>query len=90
MLVVADGVGGHQRGELASRTAVETIASHLSETIRCVFTFDVEREHEFLSQLQEAVERAHQEVRKRHASDEGPGPATTLTTLVSSSGRAPT
>jgi serine/threonine protein phosphatase PrpC len=82
LLVVADGVGGHQGGELASGTAVEAIAEHLGETVGCVYAFDVEREHEFLSLLQEAVARAHRQVRTRHPSDEGPAPATTVTMAV--------
>jgi PPM family protein phosphatase len=82
LLIVADGVGGHRGGELASGTAVETIVQHLGEAVGCVYLFDVEREHEFLSQLQEAFARAHRQVLARYQSDDGPGPATTLTMVV--------
>ncbi len=81
LLVVADGVGGAADGRQASGTAVETFAEHLGQTIGCCFDFDVDREHEFLTELQTAVERSHQQVRARHAS-EGRNPATTLTTVV--------
>ena len=81
LLVVADGVGSGGGGELASGTAVETLAEHIGETIGCYYNFDVDREHEFLSQLQDAVQRSHQQVRARHAS-EGRSPATTLTMVA--------
>lgn len=81
LLVVADGLGGIGGGELASRTAVETLAGHVGETIGCCYNFDIEREHQFLAQLQDAVERSHREVLERHAKA-GHGPATTLTTVA--------
>ena len=81
LLVVADGVGGAAGGRLASGTAVEALAEHIGETVACCYDFDVDREHEFLAELQAGVERAHQEVRRRHGS-EGNHPATTLTTVV--------
>jgi protein phosphatase len=78
LLVVADGVGGAAGGKQASGTAVEALAKHIGETVGCCYDFDVDTEHEFLAQLQAAVERAHQQVRQRLAS-EGRNPATTLT-----------
>jgi protein phosphatase len=81
LLVVADGVGGAEGGKLASGTAVEALAEHIGATVGCCYDFDVDREHEFLAELQAGVERAHQEVRRRHGS-EGNHPATTLTTVV--------
>ena len=81
LLVVADGVGGAEGGELASGTAVEALARHIVETVNCCFALDVEKEHEFLEQLEDAVERAHQQVRQRHASA-GRFPATTLTMVA--------
>jgi protein phosphatase len=82
LLVVADGLGGHRDGQLASGTAVTTIAAHLGETIGCCYSFDVDEEHAFLSQLEDAVARAHRQVLQRHAGDGGPGPATTLTMVA--------
>ncbi len=79
--MVADGVGGAEGGELASGTAVEALASHIVETVNCCFTLDVDKEHEFLEQLEDAVERAHQQVRQRHASADR-HPATTLTMVA--------
>lgn len=82
LLVVADGVGGHVGGELASGTAVRTIAEHVVETIGCFYAFDVEREDEFLTGLENAVERAHRQVRQRYPSEDGRPPATTLTMVA--------
>jgi len=82
LLVIADGVGGNRDGELASGTAIETIAEHVGETIGCFYSYDVEREHEFLTQLQRAVERSHDQVRLRYAEDDGRGAATTLTMVT--------
>ena len=82
LIVVADGLGGLGGGDLASRTAVETLAAHIGETIGCYYNLDVDKEHEFLAQLQDAVERSHQQVVERHAPAAGPGPATTLTMVA--------
>lgn len=81
LLVVADGASGMMGARQASTTAVETIAQHIGEMIGCYYNFDVDMEQEFLNQLQNAVERAHQQVRTLdpYASH---GPATTLTMVA--------
>ena len=81
LLVVADGVGGIKGGKQASGTAVEALAGQIGETIGCYYNFDVDKEHEFLEQLESAVERAHERVREVLARD-GRGPATTLTMVA--------
>ncbi len=81
LLVVADGLGGMGGGRQASGTAVETLAQHIAETIGCYYNFDVESEHDFLNRLQDAVERADEQVRERRASDEDRS-ATTLTMIA--------
>jgi protein phosphatase len=81
LLVVADGVGGIKGGKQASGTAVETLAAHIGQTIGCYYNFDVEKEHEFLAQLESAVEASHTRIREELARD-GRGPATTLTMLA--------
>ena len=81
LLVVADGVGGIAGGKLASGTAVETLAGQIGETIGCYYNFDVENEHEFLDQLERAVQASHERVRDEHGR-EGRGPATTLTLVA--------
>ncbi len=81
LLVVADGLGGMGGGEMASRMAVETLAEHILETVGCYYNFDVNQEHEFLDQLEDAFERAHERIRGQHAPD-GQAPATTLTLVA--------
>jgi len=81
LLVVADGVGGIKGGKLASGTAVEALAEHIGQTIGCYYNFDVEKEHEFLEQLERAVEHSHERVREALVRD-GRGPATTLTLVA--------
>ena len=81
LLVVADGVGGVAGGEQASGTAVATLAEHIGQTIGCYCNFDVERENEFLEQLEHAVEASHQRIRAELGRD-GRSPATTLTMVA--------
>jgi serine/threonine protein phosphatase PrpC len=81
LLVVADGVGGNTGGELASGTAVETLARHIGETVGCFYNYDVDKEHAFLSHLEGAVERSHEQVLARFAAFER-SPATTLTMVA--------
>jgi serine/threonine protein phosphatase PrpC len=81
LLVVADGVGGLGGGKQASSSAVATLAEHIGETISCYYNLDVEKEHDFLAQLESAVTRAHERLREEHAG-EGHAPATTLTMVA--------
>jgi protein phosphatase len=80
LLVVADGVGGVAGGDLASGTAVAALADYLGPTPGCCYTFDPEREHEFIETLEGAAAVADERVRQHSPS--GKGPATTLTMLL--------
>ncbi len=83
LLLVADGLGGHRGGKLASGTAVETLAAHIGQTMECYYRFDVDQENEFLGQLEAAVDRAHQQVRRLHGEDpQGPGTTLTMVALM--------
>lgn len=83
LFIVADGVGGRPGGELASGSAVEFLVQYISQTVGCFNNADVEKEHEFLLQLESAVERAHERILEELGVG-GHGPSTTLTmaTLV--------
>jgi protein phosphatase len=83
LFVVADGVGGRPGGALASQTAVTSLVEYLGEAAGCFHNLDVDREHEFLEQLETAVRRTHQRITTEHGGGDM-GPATTLTmaTLV--------
>ncbi len=81
LMVVADGASGMRGAKQASGTAVETLVQHIAETIGCYYNFDLDKEEEFLSQLQQAIERAHQRVRELDPDAER-APATTLTMVA--------
>jgi protein phosphatase len=72
LFVIADGVGGHDRGEVASRLAVETMLS----------AFQKAKQGEALtSVLPRAIERANQVVYET-AMSMGPGGSSMATTIV--------
>ncbi len=80
LLMVADGVGGSFAGGLASSSAVEALTEYLGQTAGCYYKFDVDTEHEFLDQLEGAVQKAHERVQSH--TPKGRGPATTLTMVT--------
>jgi len=77
--MVADGVGGGQRGEEASRLAVEIVTRYVAESVRCYYAAPVD-DAGLLEMLQDAALRCHADV-LRHAEDDPTrrGMATTLT-----------
>ena len=79
LAVVADGVGGGQRGEEASRLAVGVVTRYIAESVRCYYASPDEDAH-LLETLQEAAHRCHEDV-VRHAQEDPDrrGMATTLT-----------
>lgn len=81
LLIVADGVGSVGGGRVASNLAVETVGELIAQTTNCYYNFDVEQEHEFLSQLESTIRRTHEVVRAQF-STKGKGPATTLTMVA--------
>jgi protein phosphatase len=83
LFVVADGVGGRPGGALASETAVTALVEYIGQAAGCFHNLDVDRENEFLDQLESGVLEAHRRIVAEHG-DRREGPATTLTmaTLV--------
>ena len=80
LAMVADGVGGGQRGEEASRLAVETVTQYVAESARCYYAGDTSRDDGFLEKLEEAALRCHAEIVHRAEQDpDRRGMATTLT-----------
>jgi len=79
LFVVADGMGGHQHGEIASEIAVRALTQYLMSAIHSpLFKPDAEMPQESLMDLmREAVQRAHRAVLE-HA----PGGGTTLTAVL--------
>jgi protein phosphatase len=79
VFVVADGMGGHRAGEVASSISVRTVARKITaETIVNLFEIDGQEEAPSLQELvQEALEEANLAV-----VDRVPGGGTTLTVAV--------
>lgn len=59
LAAVADGVGGSEAGEVASRRSLEILASYASSCIQTYIANDLRRESEFVDQLRTAVMEAH-------------------------------
>ena len=78
LFIVADGVGGRPGGELASGTAVESLVQYIAQTVGCFNNADVDKENEFLTQLEGGVQRAHERIQEELGAG-GQGPSTTLT-----------
>jgi serine/threonine protein phosphatase PrpC len=74
LLAVADGLGGHEDGEVASRMAVETVAQKLfaTEVMHCPPT----------PQLMRAVEEAHQVICQHHSDTAHSGGMSSTLTAV--------
>jgi serine/threonine protein phosphatase PrpC len=78
LMMVADGVGGGNKGEVASRSALEAVSRYVSRSMHCYYAADAA--HEFTDALQEAALRCHEELVRRGAEEsEFQGMATTLT-----------
>ncbi|QWR77646.1 Stp1/IreP family PP2C-type Ser/Thr phosphatase [Candidatus Magnetomonas plexicatena] len=74
LYVVADGVGGSQRGELASKMAVESICSYISEKIKANNLSE-----SITGLLYDAIKRANQEIYDLSLTDDSlTGMATTV------------
>jgi protein phosphatase len=78
LLVVADGVGGRGGGDIASSAAVTGLVEYVGQAAGCLHDLDIDREHEFLEQLERAVRKAHHHL-LTEGGGRGQGPATTLT-----------
>jgi protein phosphatase len=80
-MMVADGVGGGQKGEAASRLALEEVAQYISESASCYFRDEVEGD--FVHALEGAAKKIHEEIRERGQADPATaGMATTLTLFI--------
>ena len=81
--MVADGVGGGEGGEEASRLAVEVATQYVTSSMDCYYAGDARDEEVFFAALQEAAMRCHARVQERAAQDpDWRGMATTLTLWI--------
>ena len=78
IVLVAEGVGGGEQGETASRLAVETAMDYIAHSMQCYYTADA-REETFVQALQDAAMECHAKVLERAEAEGARGMATTLT-----------
>jgi protein phosphatase len=82
LALVADGVGGHAGGDVASRMATESIARYITRSMQCYYTRDP-NEDEFIDQLHETVMQCHGDLlNESEKHPEQGGMATTLTLFL--------
>lgn len=82
IIMVADGVGGGQRGDKASQLAVEELTQYVNESARCYYHSD-RPDESFVHDLEQAALKCHRAVIERGASDpDSTGMATTLTLMI--------
>jgi serine/threonine protein phosphatase PrpC len=81
--MVADGVGGGPKGEVASRFAAEAITEYVAESVKCYYAADLTDELAFLRALEEGALHCHVDLTRRALDDpELDGMATTLTLWI--------
>jgi serine/threonine protein phosphatase PrpC len=82
IIMVADGVGGGQKGDKASQLAVEELTQYVNESARCYYHND-RSDESFVRDLEQAALKCHRAVVERGASDpDSSGMATTLTLMI--------
>jgi serine/threonine protein phosphatase PrpC len=80
LMMVADGVGGGSKGEVASRTALEGVTQYVSRSMRCYYAASSGDDKELFEALQEGALQSHEELmRQGQENPEYRGMATTLT-----------
>jgi serine/threonine protein phosphatase PrpC len=80
LFIVADGMGGHRYGELASEAAVRTMSNHIfGKMYSSIYGIDPQAPAESLQEIMKSgVQKAHESVL-----DQAPGGGTTLTAVIS-------
>ena len=82
IMMVADGVGGTEHGEAASRLAVESVSNYVSEAMRCYYGAQGAGEISLAEVLEQAARQCHDSV-CRHAEEQTiRSMATTLTLFL--------
>lgn len=81
-MMVADGVGGGQKGETASRMVLEEVAQYIAQAARCYYR-ENDSEGDFVNTLERAAREVHETVVEQAATDpQTAGMATTLTLVI--------
>jgi len=79
--MVADGVGGGEHGEAASRLAVESASQYVTEAMRCYYGAGTD-EASLTDALQQAARQCHESVRQHAEAENFRSMATTLTLFL--------
>jgi protein phosphatase len=83
IMMVADGVGGTEHGEAASRLAVESVSNYVSEAMRCYYSAKAGGSETSLAEVLEHAARDCHESVCRHAEEQTiKSMATTLTLFL--------
>ena len=83
LAMVADGVGGAAKGEVASRIALAAVTHYVSRSMRCYYAAGSVEDQEFYDALQEGARQCHEELLRRGEEDpDYRGMATTLTLFL--------
>lgn len=59
LMLVADGAGGLDAGEVASGLALETVASYVTNSMRCFYQLDNAQEADLVTALESSVQKSH-------------------------------
>lgn len=82
LAMIADGVGGGAKGEVASRVALEQITQYVTQSVRSYYGADA-RADSFIEVLEAAAMQTHAQVLQRADQDSSlKGMATTLTVFI--------
>ncbi len=79
LFMVADGVGGSEGGEEASRLALETVAAYVTDTMQCYYRSPETGDEAFLKALGEVAQACHETVVARARELDVQKMSTTLT-----------
>lgn len=83
IMMVADGVGGTEHGEAASRLAVESVSDYVTEAMRCYYGAQAGSSETSLDQvLEQAARRCHENVCRHAEAQTIKSMATTLTLFL--------